>query len=89
MKQVQTLCVCAQQKAYVNKEKIQVNVNESIWIDSNEYPIPKDIVCDVNSFHYNEKGNISRANTLHCHNSKEKMKLIFQLGTGRVRLEKE
>lgn len=89
MKQVQSLCICAQQKAYVNSTKIQVDMNESFWVDSMEYPIPKDIVCETDSFYYNEKGNISKANTLRCHNAKEKMKLVFQLGTGRVRLEKE
>lgn len=89
MKQVQTLCITAQQKAYAEHRKVYVHIQDSIHVDEIEYKIPKDIACDSVDFYYNAKGNISKALSLHCSNSSTKMKLVFQVGAGRVRLEKE
>ncbi|WP_302539522.1 hypothetical protein [Holdemanella biformis] len=89
MKQVQTLCITAQQKAYVERRKVYVNIQDSILVDEVEYGIPKDITCDSVSFYYNAKGNMSKAFSFHCSNTNTKMKLVFQVGAGRVRLEKE
>lgn len=86
MKKAQTLSITAQEKAYVEHQRIDMSVDSKIDI---EYYIPKDIVCDPVSFYYNSKGNISKALTLRCQNANSKMKLVYQLGTGRVRLEKE
>lgn len=89
MKQVQTLCITAQQKAYVERRKVYVSIQDSILVDEVEYGIPKDIACDSVSFYYNAKGNMSKAFSFHCSNTNTKMKLVFQVGAGRVRLEKE
>ena len=89
MKQVQTLCITAQQKAYVERRKVYVSIQDSILVDEVEYGIPKDIACDSVSFYYNDKGNMSKAISFHCSNTNTKMKLVFQVGAGRVRLEKE
>ena len=45
------------------------------------------IACETLRFHYNAKGNISKANTLECHDQQGTKKLIFQLGSGRVRID--
>lgn len=89
MKRLQTLCITAQEKAYVEHKKVYVNLNDKIYVDEVEYLIPNDIVCDSVSFYYNAKGNISKAMSLHCQNASSQMKLVFQVGAGRVRLEKE
>lgn len=89
MKQVQTLCITAQQKAYVQRRKVYVHIQDSIQVDETEYFIPKDIACDSVDFYYNAKGNMSKAFSFHCSNASTKMKLVFQVGAGRVRLEKE
>ena len=89
MRQVQTLCITAQQKAYVERRKVYVNIQDSILVDEVEYGIPKDIACESVSFYYNAKGNMSKAFSFHCSNTNTKMKLVFQVGAGRVRLEKE
>lgn len=88
MKQVQTLCITAQEKAYVENRKVSIDINEKMVIDEKNYFMPKDVACDSVSFYYNAKGNISKAFTLYCQNSHTKMKLVFQLGSGRIRLEK-
>lgn len=82
MKNLQTLCITAQEKAYVE-------IDDSIYMDDVEYKIPHDIACDHVSFYYNAKGNMSKAMSLHCQNASSQMKLVFQVGAGRVRLEKE
>lgn len=89
MKRLQTLCITAQEKAYVQHRKVYVDIQDSILIDEIEYAIPHDIVCDNTSFYYNAKGNMSKAMSLHCQNASSQMKLVFQVGAGRVRLEKE
>lgn len=78
-----------QQKAYVERRKVYVSIQDSILVDEVEYGIPKDIACDSVSFYYNAKGNMSKAFSFHCSNTNTKMKLVFQVGAGRVRLEKE
>lgn len=89
MKRLQTLCITAQEKAYVEHKKVYVKLNDKIYVDEVEYLIPNDIVCDSVSFYYNAKGNMSKALSLHCQNASSQMKLVFQVGAGRVRLEKE
>lgn len=89
MKNLQTLCITAQEKAYVEHKKVYVKLNDKIYVDEVEYLIPNDIVCDSISFYYNAKGNMSKALSLHCQNASSQMKLVFQVGAGRVRLEKE
>lgn len=89
MKNLQTLCITAQEKAYVEHKKVYVKLNDKIYVDEVEYLIPNDIVCDSVSFYYNAKGNMSKALSLHCQNASGQMKLVFQVGAGRVRLEKE
>lgn len=89
MKRLQTLCITAQEKAYVEHKKVYVNLNDKIYVDEVEYLIPHDIVCDSVSFYYNAKGNMSKAMSVHCQNASSQMKLVFQVGAGRVRLEKE
>ncbi len=89
MKNLQTLCITAQEKAYVDHKKVYVKLNDKIYVDEVEYLIPNDIVCDSVSFYYNAKGNMSKALSLHCQNASSQMKLVFQVGAGRVRLEKE
>ena len=89
MKKVQTLCITAQEKAYVQHKNISVHLDSEIQIDQQKLLIPSNISCDSTSFYYNAKGNISKAGSWRCHNTSSSMKLVFQLGTGRVRLEKE
>ena len=89
MKNLQTLCITAQEKAYVDHKEVHVKLNDKIYVDEVEYLIPNDIVCDSVSFYYNAKGNMSKALSLHCQNASSQMKLVFQVGAGRVRLEKE
>ena len=79
----------AQEKAYVKHRKVYVEIGDSIYIDEIEYGIPHDIACDHVSFYYNAKGNMSKAMSLHGQNASSQMKLVFQVGAGRVRLEKE
>lgn len=89
MKNLQTLCITAQEKAYVKHRKVYVEIDDSIYMNDVEYKIPHDIACDHVSFYYNAKGNMSKAMSLHCQNASSQMKLVFQVGAGRVRLEKE
>lgn len=46
-------------------------------------------VCEDLVFHYNAIGNINQANTLRCYYKQKEVRFIFNLGTGRCRLEEE
>ena len=74
---------------FMKHRKVYVEIGDSIYMDEVEYGIPHDIACDHVSFYYNAKGNMSKAMSLHCQNASSQMKLVFQVGAGRVRLEKE
>ena len=89
MKKVQTLCITAQEKAYVQHKNMPVNLDLEVKVGQTHMLVPSNITCESTSFYYNEKGNISKAGSWRCHNASTTMKLVFQLGTGRVRLEKE
>lgn len=89
MKKVQTLCITAQEKAYVEHKNMPVILDMEIKVGQTNISVPSNITCESISFYYNEKGNISKAGSWRCHNGLTTMKLVFQLGTGRVRLEKE
>lgn len=43
MKNLQTLCITAQEKAYVKHRKVYVEIGDSIYIDEVEYGIPHDM----------------------------------------------
>lgn len=89
MKQLQSYCILSQQKAFIFKETQNIySESNSIYFNEGYIEIPSSISCTPFSFHYNEKGNISKAHSITCHNENKAMKLIFQLGSGRVRLEK-
>ena len=64
MKNLQTLCITAQEKAYVKHRKVDLSLSNFIY-------------------------SMSKAMALHCQNASSQMKLVFQVGAGRVRLEKE
>lgn len=80
--------VLTQEKAFIEKERMMVVIDntyakfDDIWFD---YPLG--ITCDATSFHYNAKGSISKANTITCSDGILTRKLIFQLGSGRARIE--
>ena len=42
MKQVQTLCITAQEKAYVENRKVSIDINEKMVVDEKNYFMPKD-----------------------------------------------
>ena len=88
MKKLESYCLIAQQKAYIEKRVVNVKVNGKIYIANEMYDIPKDIRGDERSSFFNEKGNISKAGHITCSNQSQSMNLIFQLGTGRMRIEK-
>ena len=89
MKNLQTLCVTAQEKAYVKHRKVYVEIGDSIYMDDVEYKIPHGIACDHVSFYYNSKGNMSKAMSLHCQKCIESNETCFPGWSWEVRLEKE
>lgn len=88
MKQLQNQCLFAQEKAYIEKRDIHVSIQQKqAIIDAVTTKYPHGITCSPVSFHYNSRGNISQGNTVLCRQNKKTMKLFFQLGQGRVRIE--
>lgn len=89
MKKMMSYSIILQEQAFIEKEQKQVTIeNSQAYFDSTLLTYPTVISCEAQSFHYNEKGNISKANTITCYRGNETMSLIYQLGTGRVRIEK-
>lgn len=81
-------CLQMQEKAYTDKREVEILFGEdSALFDGLHYSFPEGMICSSQSFHYNEKGNISKALSVSCQMGKNHRKLVFQLGTGRIREE--
>ena len=90
MKNLVSLCVYTQEKAFLTKENKSITFYaHSVQFDDYTYDLPSSMACDVQTLNFNEKGNINKANTIHCMNRTTRYKIVFQLGSGRVRYEKE
>jgi len=85
---IEEACLSAQMLAYSYREKQDVAIGEKeADIGRERIVFPADFVCEPLSFHYNEKGNISKGGTLRCVDGKKSYQLVFQIGMGRMRLE--
>ena len=81
-------CLKAQEQAFASKQEIYVRFeSERAQFGSDTYVYPKGFVCEPASFHYNFNGNISKGGHVICHHGKKTIHFIFQIGTGRVRVE--
>lgn len=80
-------CVIAQEKAYVDKRDVYVDINEhEAYFDDIRWKYPNNVSCTPFSFHYTPNGNISMGQSVSCKYKNKEKKLVFQLGSGRVRV---
>ena len=87
-KSMKMRCIQIQEQAFAKKEETYVQFsNHSVDFNGNIIQYPKDIVCDVGLFHYNADGNISKGGHITCKKKNESIRLVFQIGAGRVRLQ--
>lgn len=87
MNQIKELIHQAQFKAIMQAQNVFVEFDGShLKIDDKDY-VFKNLVCESISFHYNELGHISQANTISCFEGKKEHKIVFQLGSGWIRIE--
>jgi competence protein ComGD len=88
MQQLQSRCLYVQESSFYTKKDKDVEIQDrQAFFDNDRFSYPKGISCTPFSFHYNENGNISKAGTVHCQNGKQRKKMVFQLGMGRIRIE--
>lgn len=81
-------CIQVQEKAFFSKEQKNISIeSDHAVFDGIYFEYPMDIVCDPFDFHYNFNGNISQGKTILCHQQSKFIKLVFQIGTGRIRVE--
>ena len=87
-KEIQFQCLEAQEQAFSNKEEVPVVFEErKAQFGNTMYSYPEGIVCEPARFHYNFNGNISKGGHVSCSKGKKKIRFIFQIGTGRIRVE--
>ena len=87
-KSIQMHCINAQEQAFIDKETVQVVFKENeAYFGTERYIYPKGFVCQPESFHYNYNGNISKGGHVDCYNGKKIIRFVFQIGTGRVRVQ--
>lgn len=82
------LSLQTQQKAFIEKEEKSVTFYDNYALfDEAVFYYPKGLVCDLSSYHFNAKANISKAGTTVCRQNNKTLRLVFQLGSGRMRYE--
>ena len=88
MKKMKMYSIAVQCNAFQLKEVKTIRIgNKEALFDDKLFYYPDTISCSSVTFHYNENGNISQALSYTCKDSSHKMKMIYQLGSGRVRYE--
>ena len=88
MDQMLMYSVISQEEAFIEKKDVNVTIeNHYAQFGNITFEYPDSIACSIKSFHYNSKGNISSANTVTCSNGTTSKSLIYQLGSGRVRID--
>ncbi len=88
MKKMKMYSIAVQCNAFQLKEVKTIRIgNKEALFDDKLFHYPDTISCSSVTFHYNENGNISQALSYTCKDSSHKMKMIYQLGSGRVRYE--
>ena len=88
MEKMMMYSITCQEKAFQNKEEVDVEIDRDYALFGDvEFDYPSSIHCSTTSFHYNSKGNISKAQTVSCTNGQASQSLVYQLGSGRVRID--
>lgn len=90
MQQLMQESILCQERAFLEKRRVDVHFDASFaQFDDHKISYPSHISCSVVNFYYNSKGNVSKASTIRCTDGNQKKKLIFQLGSGRVRIDEK
>lgn len=90
MKTVMAKTISVQEKSFAEKQETEIRFESTKAVfDQTVYRYPEAVFCEEKVFSFNEKGNIRKGGTLRCQKKGTVQKLIFQIGTGRVRHEKE
>ncbi len=80
--------IICQEKAFLEKRDVFVSFTPTYAsFDESSFAYPNGIRATSVHFHYNPKGNISNACTVTFENGRDIKKLVFQLGSGRVRID--
>lgn len=88
MQRMKEQLLSLQTHAILNKKTMNAQINTTQMICGNEtFTYAKGIVCDPSQVSFNALGNVNQARTIHCFANRRKMKLVIQLGSGRMRIE--
>lgn len=79
-----------QEKAIAGRMRTSLEIaQDSMYSQEWKEAFPRQIACEPFSIGFNEKGNISTAGSVHCRSKTQKGRMIFQIGSGRMRYEIE
>lgn len=88
MKLLEEMIHLAHFNSISNYETTEIELEEKqIIINDQSYSF-NNLVCSSDSFTFNPAGHIEHALTLYCQDDHHHYELIFQLGSGRSRLER-
>lgn len=88
LRQIQSRAVALQMEAFETKQRKSFSIGaNSAAFDGERLVFPKELTCTPASFAFNGAGNISKAGSVSCQVSGKTRRLVFQLGSGRSRLE--
>ncbi len=88
MEELVNRVVSAQEFSYANKQAVSVEISErSARFMNTAEKYPDGIVCEPVRIEFSRKGNILKGGSTICTDGIQSQKLIFQIGTGRIRHE--
>lgn len=75
----------AQSMALKTKKKVEVTIHgSSIQVSGSNFHLRKGMSCQGNNFYYNDKGNVSNAQTITCSIKDKTGSIVIQLGSGQL-----
>lgn len=90
MQSLQTKLEELQLQAFCSKEKIEASIDaDGLYTEQEHMDFPRGIACQAWNGSFTEKGNISRAGTIHCTDGIHQQKLVIELGMGRMIIREE
>ncbi len=89
MKQLESAVLSEQFAAFESREKREVQINRSSFQGKEtRFTYPGGITCSPLNLSYNARGNIAKAGSVNCSDGHHRAKMVFQIGAGRVRVER-
>ncbi|MEG0092493.1 MAG: type II secretion system protein [Erysipelotrichaceae bacterium] len=78
-----------QMKALLQKQRINIEIQSNgIYVHSRFQPFQGNMICEPTTLSFNQFGNVNHAQSIMCYLHQNQIKLVIQLGSGRMNVQR-